>query len=421
MGGEKGVKSPLGTLFQGISRASSRPMQDKAPVPYVASPDGLQYDTGKPSERLLKPMGQVGTLFAIVTRTSTAASQVCWKMYRTQRNGDKGERVEVSDHLALRIWNKPNPFMTQQELVEIGQQHMDLVGETWLTVVSAGGSSMPQELWPLRPDRMDIVPSREDFIAGYIYRAPNGTVVPLERSQVLFQRAPNPCDPYRGMGAVQTILADLDSNRLSAEWNRNFFLNGAEPGGLIKIPVSLSDEDFRQLQYRWNEQHKGVANAHRIGILEGDAEWVERKLSQKDMQFVELRAVSTDVIRGAYGIPKFAVGDVDDVNRASADASAAWFAQYLTVPRLERWKQMLNNDFLPLFGTTGQGVEFDYESPVPADRDADNAELTAKVSAYSTLISAGVDPEDAAATCGLPPMRLKTPDPVPEQLVGAAA
>ncbi|KKK81335.1 hypothetical protein LCGC14_2814460, partial [marine sediment metagenome] len=54
-------------------------------------------------------------------------------------------------------------------------------------------------------------------------------------------KMPNPLDPYRGMGPVQSILADLDSERYSAAWNRNFFINGAEPGGIIEVDRRLDD------------------------------------------------------------------------------------------------------------------------------------------------------------------------------------
>ncbi len=51
-------------------------------------------------------------------------------------------------------------------------------------------------------------------------------------------------------------------------------LREAEPGGIIEVPTPLSDPDFDQLRDRWNEQHRGVANAHRVAILE-HGKWIE--------------------------------------------------------------------------------------------------------------------------------------------------
>ena len=388
-------------------------LRNQTPVPYSApgrrAPLGLLGGGLSGARAQLRAMGSVGTLFAIVHRTSTSTSAVAWHLYRKAKSGLKADRTEVTSHAALDLWTRPNAFFTRQELVEVSEQHIDLTGEGWLVIARHPASRIPLELWPVRPDRIEPVPDPEAFLAGYIYTGPSGERVPLGLDEVIQIRMPNPEDPYRGMGPVQTILADLDATRYSAEWNRNFFRNSAEPGGIIEVPNSLSDAEFDELRTRWNDQHRGVTNAHRVAILER-GKWVDRKFSQRDMQFAELRGVSSTVIREAFGIPKFAVGDVEDVNRATAEASKAWFAEQLTVPRLERFKQALNNDLLPLYGPTTRDLEFDYDSPVPADRDAEARELTAKVTAAQVLIASGLYGPDVLDTLGLPQMTFGDPD-----------
>jgi hypothetical protein len=59
------------------------------------------------------------------------------------------------------------------------------------------------------------------------------------------------------------------------------------------------------------------------------------------------------------------------------------------VPRLERWKQALNSDLLPLYGGTTRGLEFDYESPIPHDEESQAAERTSKVTSAVALIGTG--------------------------------
>jgi HK97 family phage portal protein len=361
----------------------------------------------------MRAMGSVGTLFSIVNRTSTSTAQVEWKLYRKPTKPG-AERTEVTSHAALDLWNKPNPFMPRQEFVEVEQQHVDLTGEGWWVMARDPRSPIPLELWPVRPDRMDPVPSATAYLAGYVYTSPDGEKIPLGLDEVIQLRMPNPLDPYRGMGPVQSILVDLDATRYSAEWNRNFFLNSAEPGGIIEVPGTLGDAEFDQLRTRWNEQHRGVAAAHRVAILEA-GKWIDRKFTQRDMQFAELRSVSRDVIREAFGMPAFALGEVADVNRATADASRVWFAEQMTVPRLERFKSALNFDLLPLFGATAVGLEFDYCSPVPDDEEAENAELTAKVNAVVALVDAGFDPAAACAAVGLPDIAFRAAAPTPAE------
>jgi HK97 family phage portal protein len=347
-------------------------------------------------------MGTVGTLFSIVNRTSNATALVDWKLYRKAASGKPEDRIEVTQHAALDLWNKPNKFFTRQELVESEQQHIDLTGEGWIVIAHSPRSSLPLELWPVRPDRIQPVPHPVDFISGYLYTGPDGQEIALRTEDVIQIRMPNPLDPYRGMGPVQSILTELDASRYSAEWNRNFFMNSAEPGGIIELPSVLSDPEWDQLQARWNEQHKGVANAHRVAFIE-HGQWKDRKYTQRDMQFAELRSVSRDVIREAFGAPAFVLGEVGDVNRATAEASKVLFAEQLTVPRLERFKQALNNDLLPLYGKDATRLlEFDYCDPVPPDAAARNEELTAKAAAYAQFVESGADPLLVAEYLDLP-------------------
>ncbi|MEU6397867.1 phage portal protein [Streptomyces cinnamoneus] len=380
------------------------------PVPFASR--AQSYALGLTGRRdavaQMAAMQSVGTLFSIVNRTSNATSQVDWKLWRKAASGRNEDRVEVTSHAALDLWNRPNPFMPRQEFVEVTQQHIDLTGEGPWVVGRHAASPIPLELWPVRPDRITPVPDPDTFLRGYVYTSPDGEQIPLERDQVIFLRMPNPLDPYRGMGPVQSILTDLDATKYSAEWNKNFFLNSAEPGGIIEVPNALSDPDFDQLRTRWNEQHRGVANAHRVAILE-HGKWVDRKFTQRDMQFAELRSVSRDVIREAFGIPAFALGEVADVNRATAEASAAWFDANITVPRLERIKGALNHDLLPLFGATTKGLEFDYENPVADDRELAARELTAKASAARELIEAGAYGPEVLAALDLPEIAFGQP------------
>lgn len=387
----------------------------KAPVPYAprwrASP--IAAATRQGTARQVHAMGSIGTLFSIVDGLAENVAMTEWKLWRKAASGKPEDRTEVTDHLALRVLNNPNPFMTRQELLESLQQHYELVGENWTVTVPYPGTKMPQYLWPVRPDRMVPKPHPTKFLSGYTYLGPEGEKVELGLDEVIQIRRPNPVDPYRGIGAVQSILIDLDSSRASAEWNASFLRNNAQPGGIIEVPEGLEDNEYNQLVTRWNENHQGPSNAGRVAILEFGV-WKDRQYSMRDMQFAELRQVNNEIIREAFRFPKAMLGTVEDVNRANAEANEVIFARWLLKPRLERIKQMLNNDFLPKYGSTAQGLEFDYCDPVPADRELGARELTARVNAATALIYAGGVPESVLEALELPEIEFRDrPEPQP--------
>lgn len=403
----------LFTTIAGALSKQQRPVNGP-PVPYssqVTSHSGLfsPADDQVLGERAYDAYGSVGTLFSIVKQIFEAFASVEWHLYRKTSVRDKNRRQEVMTHGFLDVWNMPNPFMTGRMFREVCQQHLDLVGETIFVLRRVGNVIF--EMWPVRPDRMYPVKSPTKFLAGWVYRAPDGEEVPLKIEDVVQIKYPNPADPYRGMGPVQTVLHDVDASRYSAEWNRNFFINGAQPGGVIKIPYKMSDPEWNAFWHRWNSMHKGVANAHRVALLE-NADWVDTKFSMEDMQFVELRNLPRELIREAFAFPKPMLGTVDDVNRANADAGKEIMAENQTSPRLARWKDIVNVYLLPLFAN-GKTLELDHDNPVPENAEQQNQKLTASANAAKALVDAGYDPDDVSDACRLPRMKYIGPPAKP--------
>lgn len=382
-----------------------RRVRNDTPVPYVSASRGsLSQSAGSMAgdvQAAIDAYGSVGTLFAIVSQIINAFATVPWHLYRKSTLRDSSRRPEVTNHGIVTIWNQPNQFMTGRVFRESCQQMLDLVGESIIVLTKVGDIIL--EMWPVRPDRIVPVKHPTKFLTGWIYLGPNREEIPLTLDQVIQLKYPNPNDPYRGMGPLGSILCDVDAARYAAEWNRNFFINGASPGGIIKVDYRMSDNEFNEMVDRWRNQHQGVANAHRVGILER-AEWINVPFSMEDMQFTELRNLPRELIREAYAFPKPMLGTVDDVNRANSDAAKEIMAENQTVPRLNRWKDTFNFMFVPQF-VNGGNLELDYENPVPMNREAENAERQSKASAASTLVTAGWDPSDVLETVGLPPMK----------------
>ncbi len=358
---------------------------NRSPVPFIR--DRLFTPVAGGSSNMTQHLGAMSaqsTLFAIVDRIASSIAATTWRLYR----GTGDNRTEVKQHPALTVWNKPNPFYTQSEFVETIQQHYELTGEWWWTISRSdllAGAGPPVELWPVRPDRMRPVKHPFKYITGYVYGV--GTdETPLRLDQVIFNKRPNPLDPYRGIGPIGTLLVDIEGEAAASAFNTQFFRSGAEPGGIIEVDHHLTDPEFNEMVSRWEAQHKGVGNAHRVAVLE-EAEWKDRRYTQRDMQFEQLRRFSRETFRQAWWFPKPLLGDVEDVNRANAEAAEVVFSRWLLVPRLNKLRTSLNDDYLPMFGSLGQGYEFDYDPVIPPNA----TELREDMNARGFLAMAFVD------------------------------
>ena len=368
---------------------------------------------GVPDEAFLRAYSVNGTTFSNGGLLASATAGPEWKLFRKQpvdgrqrySTSDQGsdQRTEVIQHPALNLITRPNAFWSRFRLFEISQLYQDLTGKAhWVLTSSAG---MPIGIWPVRPDRMQPVPDPQKYLKGWIYTAPDGNErIPLGVNDVIYNPLPDPLDSYGGTGPIQSVLTEIDAVTYAAQYNRNFFSNSARPDGVLSVDHRVSDEEWDDLTDRWREAHRGVSRAHRVAVLEG-VTWVPTSTTPKDMDFANLMSTGGDRIREALGMHKIMTGLVDDVNRANAQTGEEIFAAWKVAPRLRRWKDVLNFQFLPLFGDVGKGVEFDFLYPMPVNREQDNLELTAKANAALALVTAGFDQEDVLKCVGLPSMK----------------
>jgi phage portal protein BeeE len=294
-------------------------------------------------------------------------------------------------------------FFTRRRLFEISGIWLETTGKSHWVVGYDSRASFPMSLWPVPPWRMTPVPDPKVFLKGWLYTSPDGREqIPLRVSEVIYNCYPDPEDLYGGTGPIGSVLTNIDAARYATRWNRSFFQNSARPDGVIELDPAAEDVDFDRMEEQWREAHQGVDRAHRIAILEAGAKWQQTGTSPKDMDFANLSLEMRDEIREALGMHKVMTGVTDDVNRANAQTGEEVFGSWKIVPRLDRWKDVLDYQFLPLFGSTGDGLEWDYSLPLPVNREQDNAELTTKSNAAAVLVKAGYDPAGVLEVVGLP-------------------
>ncbi len=403
------LRSLFGTIASAIT--------NRSPVPLSRTHNPAWGERGRVSRDYVtqqETYPSVGTVFAVVNRLATTTGAVNWRMFVKSASGHPDDRTEVTSHGVLDLLRRPNPFMGQSQFVRTGQMYDDLTGECSMVVGRAPGVKYPIELWPVMPQRLYPVPDPYAFLKGWVYHSPDGTDVPLELSELLRFWDADPLDPYRGLSPVRSILTDLDADRFSKEWQRQFFLNSAQPGGIIQIDRRLDDEEFDQLRSRWQMQHRGVNKAHRVAILESGMTWANAPITHRDMQISEMSQAGERVVLTAFGMNKFTIGQIDDVNRANADAAEAFYAKYLLRPRLDDWKDLFNHQLLPLFGQDiARKYEIDYDDPVPENGEQAVAELTAKAKALRDLVSVGFEPKPLTDFFGWPELEYERPAPTP--------
>lgn len=408
------------SLFATLSNVAALavPPGERPPIPFTADGGFSLGDLGGGGAGMdtqLSVTTGESTLLSVLTLISTTVGRNKWTACRPAAPGARPDEepvpVTAKDHLAVKLWNRPNRFMTGGHLRTLCSWHRAAVGEAWIVVGKVG--KLPVSMWPVRPDRMRPQADAGQYLTGYIYRGPDGEDVPLELDEVLRLTFPHPLDPHRGLGPVQSLLTGLGTSMSAQKWIASFFRNDATPGGIISVPDQLEDHEFRQMKQRWNEQHRGTSRAHRVAILEYGSTWVPRQMSIKDMQFTEVRTLTRDQILEAFRIHQHMMGITEDVNLANATAADTTYGRRTDLPFLQEWEELANGPFLEMFGETGDKVEFHFDNPVPEDKEEDRADMSARVDNAIKLIGQGADWDACLDAFGLPPIPRTAPDPGP--------
>lgn len=336
-----------------------------------------------------------GWVYDCVTKISQEFSAVNLKLYKMDKDG---QTEEVPTHPALDLLDRVNAFMTFYDLKELTTTYLELTGNAyWWLLRNKQGQII--EIYPwLRPDRMTVIPDPKEFIKGYKYQVPGGQPEFFEPSEIIHFKYTNPSDPYSGASPVAAGNIAINTDLLAAKFNQRFFTNSARPDGILQFKDGITDDVAKRILEKWNERH-GEGNEHKVGLL-SKGEYKPIALTQKDMDFVQMRTMTRDEILAKFKVPKSLLGITEDVNYATAEAARKMFLKQVIVPKVEKFVQYLNEFLLPQF-QDGDSYFFDYDNPVPEDQ-------TMRVELYTAALGGGggipwMSPNEVRKLEGLPP------------------
>jgi len=306
---------------------------------------------------------------ACVDRIAEAVANVELTLYEIdRRNGNISEAKE--DHPFIQLLNQVNPFMTKAELFEITVTYLQLLGNAYWLKLRAEDGKRIVALWPLRADWVRPHYHPERIIDYYEYRQP-GIFEKFKAEDIIHFRQVNPQDPFYGLGTTQPIIETIKTLIFATRWNMNFFYNSARPDALLITKARLTPEEKAELKRQWYKEVGGWEGAHRLGILEGEAEYKPINYTIRDMDFAKLHDVAVNDILAAFGVPKPVLAMTTDLNRATADAAIYIFFRNTIKPIVQKMIEKMNEFLVPEFG---DNLFLDFVDPVPEDRSAILAE-----------------------------------------------
>lgn len=280
-------------------------------------------------------------VYVAVNRIAEAGALVPLRVMRLQ-----GERqIQVERHPLEDLLDAPNPFMSRFELLEQTLGMLELTGNAyWFLVGDATGQ--PAQIWPLRPDRVSIVPDPQGYIRGYVYEV-DGKRIPYEPLEIVHFKRWHPANDYYGLSALSAGHLAISSDRAMARWNHNTFgEDNGVPAGIVSITDFVSDGDFERIKREWRSSY-GSGQRKTAFLRGGAVQWQNIGLSHTDLDFLKGRQAHRDEILNIFGIPVGLVSE--NATEANAKVAERLFIERTLWPKLVRLAQKITQEMLPFY------------------------------------------------------------------------
>ena len=295
---------------------------------------------------------------------------------RLLRRDFSGRKIPVEEtHPAQQLLNRANRWYTRGDLWRATEIYLNLWGSVfWALDRDEEGV---REIWPLRPDRVSILPDRKRHIRGFVYQGQSGPV-PYTPEEVIWIRYFNPLEEYAGLSPLAPARLSVDMGTDGLRFNRNFLRNSAQPDFVLLTNDDMTDAEVEDFYNRWEARYQGPGNAHRPAIANFIRDIKTLGLSHKDMDFMAGLRWSLEEVSRVYGVPKPLLSDLERATFANVNAAERIFWRNTIVPELRFLEEQLSLMLLPRLGYPELTLEFDL-SAIEALQEDENRRVQREV------------------------------------------
>ena len=241
------------------------------------------------------------------------------------------------------LHDAPNPDMTAMVWRETSVGHYLTWGNCY-SEKEFDGQGNTVRLWPLRPDRMTV----QRNAAGervYDCRLPTGETVRLPARNVLHVPGFG-FDGLIGYSRVTMWRRAIENAIAIEEYGLDTFANGASPGVILKHPAQLSKDAKKNIVASWEENHAGLSNAQRTGILDEGMTLEQIGFAPEDAQFLDGKRHSVEDMARALRLAPHKLSDMSRATFSNIEESNIDHVIGTLMPVMVRFEQQVDKDIL---------------------------------------------------------------------------
>ena len=309
-----------------------------------------------------------------------------------------GEPVEAG-HPLQRLLDSPNPFWSRSDLWRATETYLSLWGSAFWGLERDEHGSIA-EIWPLRPDKMRVIPDPKLYIKGFVYVGAGSELVPYLPEDVVWMRYFNPLDEYAGLSPIAPLRQSADMGMDALRANRKLLQNDSTPGLIIEMEGFPTDAEVSDFYARWESRFQGVEKTRRPALLSPGMKASNLGFSPRDMEYIESLRWSLEDVTRVFGVPKVMIGDLENTTFSNFSTARRLFWEDTVAAQVAFYEDALRRQLLPHFGDESLTVEFDLSGVEALKESEEN-----KAKRRSIYVKAGImTVDEVRREMNLPPV-----------------
>jgi HK97 family phage portal protein len=310
------------------------------------------------------------------------------------------------------VLRKPNHFQTRQKFIEQWMASKLMYGNTYV-LKERDNRNVVKRMYVLDPQvtRVLIAPDGEVFyqlatnrlagVEGFIgidtSQVTRGAIY-VPASEIIHDVYTPLYHPLCGISPISACgLAAMQGLAMQNDSVR-FFNNGAQPGGVLIAPGTISEQNARELKAYWEQNFTGE-NSGRLAVLSDGLKYEPLTISAQDAQMINQLKWTSETVCTAFKVPPYMIGVGTVPSYSNVEAINLQYYTQCLQPLMEAIEALID-DGLGLLDVADQdlGVEFDLDDLLKMDTNT-------QFRTYGEGVARGIlAPNEARALVGYGPV-----------------
>jgi HK97 family phage portal protein len=324
-------------------------------------------------------------IFSVTKALANGFAEAPLKCYE-----DDTKKKDVPGHAVKRLFNRPNPYMGEDEFWKHIITYAATSGNGYGRLTPSRLGTAAMELYPYSDVVMWAVPGDQEWVREFAFSRDNGAhVEPVDAKMVAHWKwAVDPMYPYKGMGALSPVSREVDTDNELTRFLKAFLQNDAVMSGILRTPEGVLLTPIEQQKMKQDfERGFGTANKGKVAVLPRGVEYQRIALNMEELALDALRAVPEARIASAYGVPAIVAGLNIGLARSTYsnfEEARKAFTEQTLVPLWKSVAAEVQSSIVPLFGNDVY-VDFDL-SAVRALQEGNDAKAVWVIAAKEKRI-----------------------------------